>query len=137
MRLWNRADGWAVALGCVVEKHNELPFQYGVSDCGQFAADAIEAVIGKDILKPYRLYRTKIGAARVLRKSGFLNLGALFAKHFKEGSLSLAMRGDIGVVDYQGELCAGVFTGTGFACKGENGIIFADYSQIERVFEVG
>lgn len=136
MREWNRAEGWAVALACVVEKHSQLPFEYGVSDCGQLAADAVEAVTGKDILKPYRSYKTKTGAARILRKAGCYDLGGLFAKHFKEGHIAHAMRGDIGVVLYQGEIAAGVFTGAGFACKSENGIIFADHNQIKRVFEV-
>jgi len=133
---WNRVQAWAVELALVIEKHGGLPFQYGVSDCGVLAADAVYAVLGEDILKPYRGYKTKAGAGRILRKNGCENVGELFAKHFKEGDKSAAMRGDIGVVDFNGEVAGGVFTGSGFVCKSEMGIFFADYSQITRVFEV-
>jgi len=133
---WNRVQAWAVELARVIEKHGGLPFQYGVSDCGVLAADAVQAVLGEDILRDYRGYKTKAGAGRILRKAGCENIAELFARHFKEGDKSAAMRGDIGVVDFNGEICGGVFTGSGFACKGETGIFFADYTQITRVFEV-
>lgn len=136
MRNWNRAEGWPDALARVVEKHAELPFQYGVSDCGQFAADAVQAVTGEDLFKDYRNYKTEIGAARVLKKAGCNNLGDLFAKFFKEEHVAHAMRGDIGIVEYDGQICAGVSTGVGFACKGKFGLVFIEFSQIKRIFEV-
>jgi len=46
------------------------------------------------------------------------------------------MRGDIGVIEYDGQICAGVFTGVGFACKGENGLVFVNRDQVKQVFEV-
>jgi len=133
---WNRADDWAVHLAGVVEHHNQLAFQYGVSDCGILVFDAIKAVLGEDVLSRYRGYKTKTGAGRVLRKAGFENIGELLAKHFKECDRSAAMRGDVGVADYNGEICGGVFIGTGFAAKSETGIFFADYDQVIRSFEV-
>jgi len=146
---WHRVEGWAVALAGVIEHHGALPFQYGVSDCGILAADAVKAVLGEDILKPYRGYRTKKGAGRILAKAGCLDVGELFARHFKECDKSAAMRGDIGVVEFTRgghgqavtenetvEICGGVFTGSGFACKGESGLVFADYDQITRAFFV-
>lgn len=136
MRKWNRADGWTDALAQVVEKHLKLPFEYGKSDCGQFAADAVEAVTGHDLFKDYRNYTTKTGAARVLRKAECNNLGELFSKYLNETHIAHAMRGDIGVIEYDGQICAGVFTGVGFACKGENGLVFVNRDQVKQVFEV-
>lgn len=136
MRKWNRAEGWTEALARIVEKHAELPFQYGVSDCGQFAADAVQAVTGKDLFKDYRNYTTEIGAARILKKADCNDIGDLFAKQLDEGHLAHAMRGDIGVVEYEDQICAGVFTGVGFACKGKFGLVFIEPNQIKRVFKV-
>ena len=136
MRNWNRAKDWQDALARVVEKHSELPFEYGKSDCGQFAADAVQAVTGEDRLKEYRNYTTEIGAARVLKKAGCNDLGELFSKVFKEQKVIHAMRGDIGVVEYEGQICAGVFTGVGFASKGKFGLVFVEFIQIKRAFEV-
>lgn len=136
MREWNRVADWSVRLARAIEQHGNLPFAYGLSDCGQFAADAVFAVLGRDVLGPYRGYKTKTGAARVLRKACCNNLGDLFALHFKEGHKAHAMRGDIGIVLYDGEICAGVFTGHGFASKGQMGICYAEDDQILRVFEV-
>jgi len=133
---WNRVDDWIIDLAFVVEKHIALPFQYGVSDCGYLVADSVAAVMGEDILKPYRNYKTELGAAKILRKAGCADVGELFAKHFKECHKAHAMRGDIGAVLHEGEVCGGVFTGQGFACKSETGLIFAEYNQIIRAFEV-
>lgn len=136
MRKWNRAEGWTEALARVIEKHSELPFQYGVSDCGQLAADAVQAITGQDIFQEYRNYTTGIGAARILKKAGCNNIGDLFAKFLNEGHIAHAMRGDIGVVEFQNQICAGVFTGVGFACKGQFGIVFMQSNEVMRVFEV-
>jgi len=136
MRGWQRVEDWAVKLGLVIENHMNLPFHYGVSDCFYLAADSVAAVMGEDILGQYRHYKTELGAARILRKAGCADVGELFARHFKEGHKAHAMRGDIGVVAHQGEICGGVFTGSGFACKSQTGLMLADYDQIIRSFEV-
>jgi len=133
---WNRHTDWEVNLALIIEKHMALPFQYGVSDCGYLVADAVQAVTGKDILDPYRRYKTELGAARILKRAGCADIGELFALHFKECHKAHAMRGDIGVVLYQGMICGGVFTGSGFACKGKTGLMMAEYDQIISAFEV-
>jgi len=133
---WNRCNAWTTALGAAIAKHMALPFQYGVSDCGYLVADAVQAVMGEDILKPYRHYKTELGAARILKKAGCADVGELFALHFKKCHKAHAMRGDIGVVAYQDMLCGGVFTGSGFACKGKTGLMMAEYDQIITAFEV-
>ena len=36
-----RVNGWEDALASVIEKHASQPLIYGISDCGQLAADAV------------------------------------------------------------------------------------------------
>lgn len=131
-----RAIGWEDALVRVIEKHSALPFQYGVSDCGYLAADTVFAITGEDILKPYRNYNTEKGAARVLRKNKCDSLAGLFAKHLTETPVMLAQRGDIGVIDHNGDICAGVFTGAGFAVKSPIGVLFLDNLSPFKAFRV-
>jgi len=133
---WNRVEDWATEIALVIEKHMSLPFQYGVSDCFYLAADSVATVMGEDVLKPYRNYKTELGAAKILRKAGCVDVGELFTKHFKECHKAHAMRGDIGVALHEEQICGGVFTGNGFACKSETGLMMADYNQIMRAFEV-
>ena len=132
-----RVAGWEEALARVIEKHAKEPLQYGVSDCGQLAADAVEAVTGKDLFKDYRNYKTEVGAARILKKAGCRDLAELFAKHLKPVHPFFAKRGDIGVVEQNGDICAGVFTGTGFACKSETGIFYLGIDAVTQAYSVG
>ena len=131
-----RVAGWEEALARVVEKHAKEPLQYGVSDCGQLAADAVLAVSGNDIFKEYRSYKTEAGARRILKKAGCRDLAELFGKHLKPVHPFFAKRGDIGVVDQNGDICAGVFTGTGFACKSETGIFYLAIDAVKQAYSV-
>ena len=132
-----RVNGWEDALASVIEKHASQPLIYGVSDCGQLAADAVFAVTGTDVFSDYRKYKTEVGARRILQKAGCKDLSALFAKFFTPIHPFLAKRGDIGIVEQDGNICAGVFTGTGFACKSETGIFYLGVDAVKQAFSVG
>lgn len=131
-----RVAGWEEALARVIEKHAKEPLQYGISDCGQLAADAVEAVTGNDVFKDYRNYKTEVGARRILKKAGCRDLAELFAKHLESVHPFFAKRGDIGVVEQNGDICAGVFTGTGFACKSETGIFYLNIDAVTQAYSV-
>lgn len=131
-----RITGWEDALARVIEKHAAEPLKYGKSDCGQLAADAVEAVTGQDLFKDYRNYTTEAGAARVLRKAGCENLGDLFAKYFPLQHPFFAKRGDIGVIEQNGNICAGVFTGNGFVGKAEQGVFYLGVDAVKQAYTV-
>ena len=132
-----RIKGWEDALAGVIEKHASQPLVFGVSDCGQLAADAVFAVTGADVFKDYRKYKTEVGARRILQKAGCADLSELFSKFFSPVHPFLAKRGDIGIVEQGGNICAGVFTGTGFACKSETGIFYLGVDAVHQAFSVG
>ena len=131
-----RVNGWEDALARVIEQHASQPLFYGVSDCGQLAADAVFAVTGTDVFSDYRKYKTEVGARRILQKAGCKDLSALFAKFFTPIHPFVAKRGDIGIVEQDGNICAGVFTGTGFACKSETGIFYLGVDAVHQAFSV-
>ena len=133
-----RVNGWERELRLVVEKHLALLSAYGVSDCYIIADDAVEAVTGKRMYSGARGYRTSAGAARKLRRRGFLTVEDAFAAKFERIPVALAQRGDIGVI-YQpgGEVTGGVFIGTGFFTRAEGGAVVLPHSAVTHAFKVG
>jgi hypothetical protein len=132
-----RVTGWERALRLVVEKHLALPSAYGVSDCFVIPDDGVEAVTGAQMYPGARGYKTPAGAAKKLRKHGFLTVEDAFAAKFARIPVSMAQRGDIGVV-YQsnGEVTGGVFTGTGFLTRAEDRAVFLPHSAVTHAFRV-
>ena len=131
-----RVSGWASRLSRVIEKHHNAPFAYGHSDCFMLAADAIEAVTGIRIFADSRRYRTEAGAARMLRRKGFKTLADAFGALFEEIPPAHAGRGDIGVVDSDREIVAGVFTQLGFLARDQHGLVAVPRSEILKAFRV-
>ena len=53
-----------------VIKECDKPFAWGTNDCCTMLAAAVKAKTDRDILRGFRGYRTKLGAARKLREKG-------------------------------------------------------------------
>ena len=94
----NRLDNWQERLSNVIRARREVPFAWGTADCTQFAFDAVKAVIGEDLGKPYRgKYATAAGALKILQKVGGVKQPAdLFAARFgKRKAIAFARKGDV------------------------------------------
>ncbi|RVB25587.1 hypothetical protein EN918_26755, partial [Mesorhizobium sp. M7A.F.Ca.CA.004.05.1.1] len=95
-------------------------------------ADAVEAITGTDPAADIRgKYKTEAGAARILRKRGFGDVEMALASLFPPVGRLMAQRGDIGVVERNGVLCAGFITDLGFAVKTESGLSFVSQMTIK------
>lgn len=132
-----RIKGWEKRLKEVVEKHSELPSQYGVSDCYLIADDVVEAVTGQQMYPDARDYTSELGAAKKLQQHGFMTVEDAFAAKFEIIPASIAQRGDIGVVENNGNICGGAFTSIGFMTRDKDKIAFMLPSQIKTAFKVG
>jgi hypothetical protein len=131
-----RVAGWETALVRVIEAHSTQPFSWGGSSCFAMADDAIEAVRGESSLRQFCTFKTEAGAAKRLKRTGFADIGDLFASLLPEIPPSLAQRGDIGVILREGVLSAGIFTSFGFASKAEHGVIYEPITAVSRAFKV-
>lgn len=131
-----RVIGWEKRLNAVVAKHQQLPSQYGVSDCYLIADDAVEAVIGEFMYPSARRYKTEQGAGKQLRKHGFSNVMEAFAAKFAAINPLQAQRGDIGVVEHGGVLSGGVFTSIGFMTRGTDAVVFIPAAAVKTAFKV-
>lgn len=134
-----RKAGWEKRLRETVEKHMASESEYGVSDCLIIALDAIEAVTGEDPYPPSkfdRVYSDERGALRCLVKAGFKSVDEVLAAKFSEIPTSMAQRGDVGVVDIDGMIAAGVFTQLGFMSRGKSKVVFLPASQVKTAYKV-
>lgn len=84
-----------------------------------------------------RKYKSKQGAAKLLLKHGFHNVEEAFAAKFEEISPAMAQRGDIGVMEQDGEICGGVFTALGFAVRGDDRLYYMSIYNVKTAFKVG
>ena len=135
----NRHDNWQERLSNVIRARREVPFAWGTADCTQFAFDAVKAVIGEDMGKPYRgNYTTAAGALKILQKVGGVKKPAeLFAAKFgKRKAIAFARKGDvvtctprqIGLSAQQG---AGAFGPVIGVCYGHLSYFVAEQGLIE------
>ncbi|WP_052262318.1 DUF6950 family protein [Pseudoalteromonas luteoviolacea] len=85
------------------------PFAWGKFDCCLFVADWLLARNGVDVAQDFRgHYSTAIGAKRRLTRLGFNSIESVFKHHLKSIETSYAQRGDVALVEYEGELIGGI-----------------------------
>lgn len=131
-----RVKGWEKQLKLVIEKHMKLPSQFGISDCYLLPDDAVFAITGERMY-PDIAYTTEQGAAKLLLQHGFKTVEDAFAAKFSTVPVFQAHRGDIGVIDDNGQICGGVFTGIGFAVRDATKIMSVPISRVKTAFKVG
>ena len=132
-----RHPDWEKRHNAVVAKHQALPGQMGVSDCYVIPDDNVEAVTGKRMYPGARGYKTASGAGKRLRRDGFSNVREAFAAKFAKIPAILAQRGDIGVIERDGEVCGGAFTSIGFMTRSEGGPVeYLPVTMVTTAFRV-
>lgn len=131
-----RVPDWEKRLNEVVERHMDLPSQFGVSDCWMIPADAFEAITGEKLYRGIR-YKTEAGAAKQLRKRGFETVEDAFRARLPEIGRLSARRGDLGVVERDGAISGGVVTNIGFVTRGEGSVLILPITEIKTAFRVG
>ncbi|MER9697670.1 hypothetical protein [Mesorhizobium sp. M0146] len=135
-----RLPDWDRRLARVVSSFKDAPGVWGESDCLLTTAAGIEAVTGQDIMAPWRgRYKSEAGAARLMRKEGCLNVEDVLGKFFglpPVGRL-LARRGDVGVIERDGDLCAGFMCDRGFLVRTHTGRALLPQTDIKAAFKVG
>lgn len=123
-----RPEGWERRLVAAIEHHSEVPGEWGRSDCWMMALDGIEAVTGVRLFPALRRYKSEAGGYRAFAKLGFTTVEEAFASALEPIGRFSAMRGDVGVVEREGLISAGVFDGEGLAVK----TLYGDAKHIVR-----
>lgn len=133
-----RLPDWDRRLARAVDRHADIPGEWGVADCLLTCADIVEAVTGFDPAADIRgRYKTEAGAARLLRKRGYTDVEAALADLFQPEAVLMAQRGDLGMVERGGRLTACFITDKGGAAKTERGLSFFPQTELKTAFRVG
>lgn len=137
---FERLPDWDFRLAHLSERQLETAPDWGTTDCLLSVGEAMEAVTGTNPLQKFvGKYTTEQGAAKMMRRNKCKNVEDVFEKYLgltSVGRLS-ARRGDVGVMEINGDLAAGYFTNHGFAVKQESGLGFFPVTDVKTAFRVG
>ncbi|MBQ4840044.1 DUF6950 family protein [Pseudoalteromonas luteoviolacea] len=111
------------------------PFAWGKFDCCLFVADWLLVRNGVDVAAEFRgRYSTAIGAKRRLTKLGFCDIQSVFKHHLKPIEINYAQRGDVALVEWDGELIGGI-VGLGYVyCVTNIGLSALEMSAVSFCF---
>jgi hypothetical protein len=132
--LITKTRGWRGRLASSIQERRRKPFEWGVNDCGLFAADCVLAMTGVDLAEKLRgKYRTEEGAAKALRRIGLGSHVQLAEENFREIPPMEATLGDIAIIEKDS---LGIVNGETVAVYSKKGIGFVPMSRILRAFRV-
>lgn len=95
-----RLHDWQERLAAFIAERRELPFAWGPADCGHFAAGAIEAMTGVDVLAPaLPKWSNRREAVRAMRTLGNSMREVTTAVLGEPVAPAFAAIGDIGLAD--------------------------------------
>jgi hypothetical protein len=118
-----RCEGWEKKLSDYLEAQAKTPFVWGENDCVLFAAKAAQEILtGRDIageISSYGEYNEQTAADIITQHGG--SLAGIFDKHFSRKHKHTVQRGDIAIIDFNGQEAAGVVSGRYVFCKSLSG----------------
>lgn len=128
-----KTDGWEKRLNEFLDSVG--PFEWGSNDCSMFAVRAVEVMTGIDHGKPYRGYKTALGAHRRLEKYGGVE-GIATIELGEPKSVLFAKRGDVLSVLSGENLLLGICLGDKIAAVSETGLIFLPMESAQKAWSV-
>ena len=128
-----KLPGWRARLTNFLRENHQRPFEAGRWDCAIWAAGAVEAMTGEDLMRGFRGYRTIAEGKRKLQAKGFEDHVAYVAAHLPEVPPAFAQPGDVAVIEGQS---LGIVQGANVYFFGVNGFGVLPFTVIERAFRV-
>lgn len=133
-----RIKGWERALLEEVKRHEALPFSWEESNCVYFPMDCVKVITGQDPWEEVRgICTSEKDFKRGLAKYKFKDLGDAFAAKFCEVPILRMGRGDIAVVEQDGELGGAVCVNSYLVGKAKTGMSYIPLAMAVRAFKVG
>lgn len=137
-----RHVNWPEKLNAAIDAVRATPFAWGSHDCCMFACSVINELIGVDPAADLRgAYRTRLGAARVLKRLGGVE-GIAETRTAAHGFAALpspafAQRGDLVLADTAGEGPAlGICVGGAVAFSALVGLTFRKVGECRKAWRV-
>lgn len=144
IKILQRKSNWPELLERRLLKLTHTQFQYGGHDCCKFGSGIVKLLTIEelDLAAKFGTYKTRIGAARILRKAGYKSVEDFAAKITVEHGMievltSQAKRGDIILgPDQEGNKAVGICVGR-YAAFAGNGIDYISMVQVLRAWHYG
>lgn len=126
----------AAKLAAFITQRNCEPFKWGKNDCCLFIADWVLFATGNDVAADFRgKYRTENGAFKQLFKRGLNGVQSVFKDRLNPTiALNYARRGDLALVEFNGEFVGGIVTINAVVCVGDNGLVTLPMSAVNAVY---
>lgn len=129
--------GWETRLLDEVALWSAKPFAWtSDADCAAFGRACLVAMAGHHPFGAIPRYSTRVGAARALKAKGHADLHAALAAHFEEVHVALAQRGDLGLVQHDGQDAIAVNLGSQWVARAEQGVFVVPVDRVHVVFGV-
>lgn len=137
-----RQPGWELTYAKALQRHIDMPFMWGISDCLTVPADLCDAMCGRNPLPgAMRTYRTEEAAMALLADLGFADVEQALEAVFPRIPVSMARRGDAGVilVTVAGKqmLTTLIVMGEKAVGKGERGPVLFPTLRMKSAFAIG
>ncbi|KZN39851.1 DUF6950 family protein [Pseudoalteromonas luteoviolacea] len=124
-----------LALQRYLDACEDKVFNWGTFDCCLFVADWLNVVNGVDVAADFRgRYKTAIGAKRRLTRLGFSDIQSVFKHHLKPIEIAYAQRGDIALVEFEGELVGGIVCMNIVYCVTNIGLSVLEMSAVSSCY---
>lgn len=118
-----RVPNWPLVLAAKVEEWRARPFEFGNSDCLQFAGDVVLALTGVDYRQQFPVYLSEQAAEQILDAAGGL-AGILTKCLGKPKPIAHAMRGDLVLAEFANGPVPAVCLGVMCCAPSERGLLF-------------
>lgn len=132
-----RLPDWPERLALTIERARGVPFTWGEADCVSFAAAAVHAVTGADVLGPVRGgWSSAGGAYRLLRRRGGLLAAVCSVVGSPRPDVKLARRGDVLLIGAQHPWLA-VCDGTRWWAPARTGLVSGATAKANWFWPIG
>ncbi len=134
-----RVYDWPEKLHASISEAKTQAFEWGTHDCACFVSDCVEAMTGVDPLKEYRgKYSTALGAIKALKTlANVEDLPALATSFWGEDiEVSHASRGDVVLIDHEGNDNFGVIVGTHAVFLTQEGVISIPVNKCKAAWKI-
>ncbi|MEC4091850.1 DUF6950 family protein [Pseudoalteromonas rubra] len=112
-------------------------FTWGEFDCCLFVANWILRRTGVDLARDFKgHYKTELGAKRRLKALGFKDIESVFKARLNPVLTSYARRGDLALVNYDGQLVGGIVGLNCVHCVTQNGTTALDLSMVHSCYSL-
>ncbi|KZN30053.1 hypothetical protein N480_03665 [Pseudoalteromonas luteoviolacea S2607] len=124
-----------LALQRYLDTCEDKAFCFGTFDCCLFVADWLKVVNGVDVAADFRgRYKSAIGAKRRLSRLGFSDIQSVFKHHLKPIDIAYAQRGDIALVEFEGDLVGGIVCMNNVYCVTDIGLSVLEMSAVNSCY---